>query len=250
MENPADNAILTDCPAKTLVAWSSGKDAAWTLHVLRRREDVEVVGLLTTFNESADRVSMHAVRRELVEAQAAAAGLPLWPVLLPSPCSNADYQQRMGEANVECRCIRCREYGHRARGGWEIGEPRLVRLDYEASDGREVFLSFEDDDETLFGLLRLRIQSRPVPALGQGNDGNTVLIRELHVYGPEVPISERLEGTAQHRGLGRELLAEAERIASAEFGAAQIVVLSGVGAKEYYRESGYSSLGEYMVKGL
>ncbi|MFC2123004.1 elongator complex protein 3 [Bacteroidota bacterium] len=158
-------------------------------------------------------------------------------------------KQRMGEANIECQCIRCREYGHRARGGWEIGEPRLVRMDYEASGGREIFLTFEDDNETLFGLLRLRIQSKPIPVLAQ-DDGNTALIRELHVYGPEVPISERLEETAQHRGLGRELLAEAERIAAAEFDAGQIIVLSGVGAKEYYRESGYRSLGDYMVKHL
>ena len=158
-------------------------------------------------------------------------------------------KQRMGEANIECKCIRCREYGHRVRGGWEIGEPRLVRLDYEASGGREIFLSFEDDNETLFGLLRLRIQPKPIPMLAQ-DDGNTALIRELHVYGPEVPLNERLEESAQHRGLGRELLTEAERIAAAEFGAGQIIVLSGVGAKEYYRESGYNSLGDYMVKEL
>jgi len=158
-------------------------------------------------------------------------------------------RQRMTEADIECKCIRCREYGHRARGGWEIGEPRLVRMDYQASGGREVFLSFEDGNETLFGLLRLRIQSKPISMLAQ-DDENTALIRELHIYGPEVPISERMDGTAQHRGLGRELLAEAERIAVSEFGAGRIIVLSGVGAKEYYRESGYQSAGEYMVKGL
>lgn len=80
---------------RVLLSWSSGKDSAWTLHVLRQQWDVEVVGLLTTFNEAADRVAMHAVRHALVDAQASAAGLPLWPVLLPWPCSNADYQQRM-----------------------------------------------------------------------------------------------------------------------------------------------------------
>jgi uncharacterized protein (TIGR00290 family) len=80
---------------RVLLSWSSGKDSAWTLHVLRQKPDVEVVGLLTTFNEAADRVAMHAVRRPLVEAQAAAAGLPLWPVLLPWPCSNAAYEERM-----------------------------------------------------------------------------------------------------------------------------------------------------------
>lgn len=78
-----------------LLSWSSGKDSAWALHVLRQQPDVEVVGLLTTFNEVADRVAMHAVRRSLVEAQAAAARLPLWRVPLPFPCSNADYETRM-----------------------------------------------------------------------------------------------------------------------------------------------------------
>ena len=80
---------------RVLLSWSSGKDSAWTLHVLRQQRDVEIVGLLTTFNEAAGRVAMHAVRRALVEAQASAAGLPLWPVLLPWPCSNAEYEQRM-----------------------------------------------------------------------------------------------------------------------------------------------------------
>lgn len=83
---------------KTLLAWSSGKDSAWALHVLRERGEVEVVGLLTTFNEAFDRVAMHAVRRELVEAQAAAAGLPLVPVMIPWPCSNAEYESRMRAA--------------------------------------------------------------------------------------------------------------------------------------------------------
>jgi uncharacterized protein (TIGR00290 family) len=83
---------------RVLLAWSSGKDSAWSLHVLRQQDDVEIVGLLSTFNEAVDRVSMHAVRRELAEAQADAAGLPLWPVFLPWPCSNEQYEARMREA--------------------------------------------------------------------------------------------------------------------------------------------------------
>ena len=82
---------------RILLSWSSGKDGAWSLHVLRQRGEHEVVGLLTTFNEVADRVAMHAVRRELVERQAAAAGLPLWAVPLPWPCSNEQYESRMAE---------------------------------------------------------------------------------------------------------------------------------------------------------
>lgn len=81
----------------TLLSWSSGKDSAWSLHLLRQQDECEIVGLLTTFNREANRVAMHGVRRALVEAQAKAAGVPLWDVDLPSPCSNADYESIMGE---------------------------------------------------------------------------------------------------------------------------------------------------------
>ncbi len=156
----------------------------------------------------------------------------------------------MKEQAIECRCIRCREYGHRSQNGWEIGEPRLVRMDYEASGGKEIFLSFEDERETLFGLLRMRIQSKPIARLGR-EDGNLAIIRELHIYGPEVPLRQQKPGAAQHKGLGKTLLREAERIASDEFKAQQMVVLSGTGAKEYYRsEFGYRSQADYMVKKL
>jgi uncharacterized protein (TIGR00290 family) len=80
---------------KVLLSWSSGKDSAWALHTLRQRGEVEVVGLVTTLNEAFGRVAMHGVRAELVRAQADAAGLPLWPVPLPWPCSNAEYEARM-----------------------------------------------------------------------------------------------------------------------------------------------------------
>ncbi len=152
-------------------------------------------------------------------------------------------KQRMKERGITCRCIRCREYGHRMQDNWEIGEPELVRLDYEASGGREIFLSFEDKNETLFGLLRLRN--------GQENNGNLAIIRELHIYGPEVSLHQRDPNSAQHKGLGKALLKEAERIAAEEFQAPEIVVLSGVGAREYYRTGfGYTAQGDYMVKSL
>jgi uncharacterized protein (TIGR00290 family) len=82
---------------RTLLSWSSGKDSAWSLHVLRQQGECEIVGLLTTFNREANRVAMHGVRRELVEAQAEAAGVPLWDVDLPSPCSNTDYESIMSD---------------------------------------------------------------------------------------------------------------------------------------------------------
>ena len=80
---------------KVLLSWSSGKDSAWALHLLRQQADVEVAALLTTFNAAVDRVAMHAVRRTLVEAQAERVGLPLWRVELPWPCSNAEYEERL-----------------------------------------------------------------------------------------------------------------------------------------------------------
>lgn len=80
---------------KVLMAWSSGKDSAWALHLLRQQRDVQIAGLLTTFNSAADRVAMHAVRRELVEAQAERIGVPLWGVDLPWPCSNQEYETLM-----------------------------------------------------------------------------------------------------------------------------------------------------------
>jgi uncharacterized protein (TIGR00290 family) len=82
---------------KVLLAWSSGKDSAWTLHMLRQQQ-MEVGAILTTLNEAADRVAMHGVRRSLLEAQAEAIGVPLWQVPLPWPCTNEDYEQRMAEA--------------------------------------------------------------------------------------------------------------------------------------------------------
>ncbi len=83
---------------RILLAWSSGKDSAWALHLLRQSGEYEVAGLLTTFNEAFDRVAMHGVRHQLVEAQAAAAGLQLWRVDLPWPCPNDEYERRMAAA--------------------------------------------------------------------------------------------------------------------------------------------------------
>jgi len=147
-------------------------------------------------------------------------------------------RKKMDQTGLRCSCIRCREYGHRLRDGWAVGEPRLIRLDYEAWGGKEVFLSYEDENETLFGLLRLRINEKKA------------VVRELHIFGPEVSLGERLERAAQHRGLGERLLREAERIARGEFKADRLLVLSGVGAREYYRSLGYGLEGAYMTREL
>ena len=94
---------------RTLLAWSSGKDSCWCLHRLRHTKEYQVVALLTSFNSEADRVAMHAVRRSLVRQQAEAAGLPLWEVELPWPCTNEQYESAMSlacdravQSGIEC----------------------------------------------------------------------------------------------------------------------------------------------------
>ncbi len=128
-----------------------------------------------------------------------------------------------------------------------------MRRDYDASDGHECFLSFEDAaTDALASLLRLRIPSQVLsrqphwlPALA-----GAALIRELHTYGRHVPLHEHREGAPQHQGLGQRLLQEAERIAHEEFGLNRIAVIAGVGVREYYRRFGYRDEGTYLVKDL
>ncbi len=86
-------------PKRVVVSWSGGKDSAWTLHTLRQQpKDYAVIGLLTSINQQFNRVAIHGVRRELLEAQALSTGLPLWVVPLPSPCTNEHYERRMTNA--------------------------------------------------------------------------------------------------------------------------------------------------------
>jgi uncharacterized protein (TIGR00290 family) len=88
---------------KTMLSWSSGKDSAWALHVLRANPSIQVAGLFTTINEAFDRVAMHAVRRDLVEAQARSVGLPLHVITIPNPCPNSVYEARMGAFVAQMR---------------------------------------------------------------------------------------------------------------------------------------------------
>ena len=151
----------------------------------------------------------------------------------------------MEELDITCNCIRCREYGHRARDGWKIGNPGLKRMDYQASGGKEIFLSFEDDKETIFGLLRLRIND------SARNHGYLAMVRELHVFGSEVPLGEKKSDAIQHKGLGGKLLKEAEKIMPGEFHINKLAIISGVGARDYFRsEFGYELENAYMVKNL
>ena len=95
---PGPASLAPSTAPNVLLSWSSGKDSAWSLHILRQRSDIQVVGLLTTINQAFERVAMHAVRTELVRAQAEAVGLPLWVVQIPNPCSNDEYEGAMRQA--------------------------------------------------------------------------------------------------------------------------------------------------------
>ncbi|MGD0355853.1 MAG: tRNA uridine(34) 5-carboxymethylaminomethyl modification radical SAM/GNAT enzyme Elp3 [Dehalococcoidia bacterium] len=153
-------------------------------------------------------------------------------------------REAMNIKNLQCACTRCREYGHRLRDGWKIGRPALHKYEYTASNGREIFLSYEDEGGTLFGLLRLRIGTA-------GEDIYPAIVREIHVFGSEVPIGGQKEFAAQHKGLGAELLKQAEKITKQDFSVEKIAVISGVGARDYFRtECGYILEGHYMVKAL
>lgn len=154
---------------------------------------------------------------------------------------------RMDEAGVKCRCIRCREIGRFLPKGIipDPGSIKLVRREYAASGGREIFLSFEDTlQDILVGFLRLRIPYKPFRA---EIDKSTALVRELHIYGPMVELGEKPRQKWQHRGYGKKLLLEAEKIAK-EDNMKKILVTSGVGVRNYYLRLGFEMHGSYMGK--
>jgi elongator complex protein 3 len=151
------------------------------------------------------------------------------------------------ERGEKCRCIRCREIGSEERKGKIAGKLALEmkRREYSAAGGKEIFLSFEDEGKDLLaGFLRLRIPHAP----HREELSSSSIVRELHVYGQEAGIGERSAEKEQHKGLGGKLLAEAERISRDEAGMEKISVLSGPGARGYYRKSGYALAGAYMQK--
>jgi uncharacterized protein (TIGR00290 family) len=117
---------------KTLVSWSSGKDSAWMLHVLKQDPAVEIGALLTTMNEEFDRVAMHAVRRRLLEEQSRASGIPLWTVPLPWPCSNEEYESRMRTAVAKAVAD---GFTHVAFGDLFLEDVRRYREDRLAGSG-------------------------------------------------------------------------------------------------------------------
>jgi elongator complex protein 3 len=156
----------------------------------------------------------------------------------------------MKDSNKVCRCIRCREIGHKSLNqNIELNEDS-VALDlnyYKASFGEEIFISLvEKDIDALIGYLRLRNITNPHRFELQENP--CMIIRELKVVGRELSIGERSKNALQHKGYGKELLNEAERICFEEYDKKNLFVLSGVGVKDYYRKLGFKDNGIYLEK--
>ncbi|WP_414468526.1 tRNA uridine(34) 5-carboxymethylaminomethyl modification radical SAM/GNAT enzyme Elp3 [Methanobacterium sp. ACI-7] len=179
---------------------------------------------------------------------------------IPSPLIEAGVKKsnlgelvynKLHEKNANCQCIRCREVGHKASLGItpNIENVKLLSERYEAGEGEEIFLSFEDvKKDILIGFLRLRIPSKK--AHRTEIDSKSALVRELHVYGSMMPLGEKEEGKWQHMGYGERLLEEAEKIALENYDKDKLHVISGIGARNYYKKFGYSKLGPYMSKKL
>ena len=170
---------------KLLLSWSSGKDSAWALHLLRCQSQYEVVGLLTTLNAAFDRVAMHSTRRALVEAQADAAGLPLITVPLPWPCSNEQYESAMREA---CDTAVAHGIEAMAFGDLFLEDIRRYRIEKLAGTGLEpVFPLWGLDtrqlaEEMIAGGLRARIvcvDPRKLPAAFAGRAFDADFLRDL-----------------------------------------------------------------------
>ncbi len=170
---------------RTILSWSSGKDSAWSLQVLRSDPRYEVVALLTTITRQFDRVAMHGVRRELLEAQAAAAALPLWKLEIPTPCSNEDYDAVMRSAveRAVAEQIECIAFGDLF-----LEDIRRYREDRLAGSGLEpVFPLWQKPTDALAremidGGLRARISCvdpRALTADFAGREFDAVLLRDL-----------------------------------------------------------------------
>ena len=162
-------------------------------------------------------------------------------------------QQELEHRNMNCHCIRCREVGINYLKNGESPDTeriQLIRVDYEGSGGTDVFLSFEDpENDILVGYIRVRMPSEKAhrPEIAEQN---TAIIRELHVFGPTVPVGEKLAGAFQHMGYGAKLLAEAERISREEYDHRRMLVISALGTKEYYSRFGYVNDGPYVSKNI
>ena len=170
---------------RVLLSWSSGKDSAWTLHVLRQQPDVEVVGLLTTLNTEFDRVAMHSTRHSVLKAQAEVAGVPLWTVPLPWPCSNEIYEARMAEA---CRRAVDEGVDAIAFGDLFLADVRAYREERLKPTGLEPLFPLwgiptdELSRTMIAGGLRAKltcVDPKQLPASFAGRDFDALLLNDL-----------------------------------------------------------------------
>ncbi len=155
--------------------------------------------------------------------------------------------ENLRKQGLSCKCIRCREAGLAKKK--DLNEELVLeRINYEASGGNEVFLSYNDSDDLTYGFLRLRKPSQK--AHRKEITPDTAIVRELHVFGKAIEIGSHETDSFQHLGLGRKLMKTAEEIAKDEFAVKKLLVISAVGTREYYQKLGYKIYGPYMVKEL
>ena len=221
--------------------WKQGKYSPYS--------DKELINLIATIKSSLPSyVRIQRIMRDIPAT------------LIEAGCRNSNLrqivQELLREIDDTCKCIRCREYGISKRK--EIIDERsfddvnLYRFDYEASNGQEIFLSYENKQENyLVGYLRLRKPSELAhrPEL---NDGKTMIIREIKVVGELVPkgMKPNRFTQIQHRGFGKLLMENAEAISSEEFDAKKLAVISGIGVRDWFYSLGYESDGPYVSKSL
>lgn len=161
-------------------------------------------------------------------------------------------QEYLRKKGKHCNCIRCREAAlKKSKEGvdYELSEAKLFIEKYKASKGIELFLSLEDEKrELLFAYCRLRV---PEHSFRREITSESAIIRELRVLGEPLLLGQRKSGALQHQGLGAKLLREAECLAKEVFNKKGMVVIAGLGVKEYYRSKfGYKNRGPYVYKKL
>ena len=161
--------------------------------------------------------------------------------------------QKLAEHGERCNCIRCREVGHRLAGDNvtpDLDKIKILTSRYQASEGEEIFISAEDpQNNVLVGYLRLRVPSAKAHR-SEITAVPSAIVRELHVYGPLVPVGKHSTRAWQHKGYGSILLSEAERMAREDYSSKKLLVISALGTKQYYMRFGYNRDGVYVSKRL
>ncbi len=165
--------------------------------------------------------------------------------IISGPTKISNLRQILQKKGAQCSCIRCRE----VKENYNLKEKLfLFKNEYQASKGKEIFLSFENKSQTkLYSLLRLRLPEEKKHFISTLK--KAALIREVHTFGKVNPLEKKSLLSAQHKGLGKKMIKEAERM-TAQKGYFKIAVISGVGVRDYYRKLGYRLKDTYMVKSL